>query len=265
MNNKKPWLIVLLVLFTGPAAFSAGKKAELFSRADVAAIKKIEPRLRGAYLDIFQSSSNPVAAETAGFLKEHPEISFRIGLTDDETALNWCNSKGKTVYTDSRYLKKYWRLGRLAGNEKVFRSFIRENAAFIAHELTHMRISFEWPYYKLDPVKLGRRPLTAEWNLRYSNAGEYLAYLVEQTYVGFEMARTPRFVSRMANPSYKWRWEYYSADPEKYCRKVLNIPCSEAGLEDIKEPLYPELDDYYKSKIQQYKVLRAELLSRKKH
>jgi len=255
-------LISIFILVMVSAGFCAEIKMPDISGTDNIFIGKIERKSRAAYLDIFSAHSNPVGMETRKMLTEHPEIAFKIGMASDETSPSWCSSKERIVYTDVRYLKKYWGLDKLANDDKVFQIYIKENAATVAHELTHMCIFIDWPYNKIDPAKLGRKPFTKEWNERYSNATEYLGYLVEQAYVGFEMLKDPLFVSKMSNHAFKWRWEYYSQDLEKYCKGVLNMPCSRAGLEDIKEPLYPEIDAFYRDRIAEQIKLRTEVLAR---
>lgn len=252
---------------------------------DAALIKKIEAKSRAVYIEVFTRNKNPAGLEAAKLLREHPEISFKTGLYREDTAVNWCLGEERAVYTDIRSLKKRWTLDELAGDEEIYRNFVEGNAPFIAHELVHM-LAF---YKRLDlrngavapdvdpaspdwvlsqalkslPVTTVKAP-PAELNDRYRMAEEYLSYLVEQSYVGFELLKNAKYISSKGAWGVKWRWDYYAKDPEKYCQGVLHTSCSHAGLEDIKAPVYPEMYEYYKSNISRQKKIRAEILSRLK-
>lgn len=270
-------------------SFTDGKCAQWPEAAlpagDAALMKKIEPRSRAVYIEIFARNKNPAGLEAAEFLSEHPEISFKTGLYREDTAVNWCVGEERAVYTDIRSFKKRWGLEKLAGDGESYRGFAEGNAPFIAHELLHMRAFYkrldlqngaaapdvapasrDWVLsqaLKALPIKTAKAP-PAEWNDRYSAAEEYLAYLVEQSYVGFELLKNAEYISSKGAWGVKWRWDYYAGDPEKYCQGVLHTSCSHAGLEDIKAPVYPEMDEYYKRNISRQKKIRAEILSRLK-
>lgn len=179
----------------------------------------------------------------------------------DETSLNWCDKRGRTIYTDARYLARYWNVKKLAAGGPAWKDFIRESAAGVVHELAHMRVGYEWPYFKLDPENLGRKPFTQEWNARSINAEEFLAYLTEEAYVGYELAADKRFVSGRHNPAYKWRWKYYVSDLEGYCSKVIGVPCASAELAALESHDYPEIEDFYKGLISEQRQVRAGILA----
>lgn len=274
----------------GWCSFTDGKCSQWPEAAlppgEAALIKKIEARSRAAYIDIFTRNNNPAGLEAAKLLREHPEITFKTGLYSEVTAGNWCVGEEQAVYTDLRYLKEGRMLDKLAGEGDSFSNFVEGNAPFIAHELVHMRAFYERRGLKNGPAvpepdpsspewvasqALKALPLTAaeeqpgaQWTERYRDAEEYLAYLVEQSYVGFEMLKDLKFTSGKGAMGTEWRWGYYVDAPEKYCRKVLKTSCSHAGLEDVKALVSPGLDDFYKRSIARQKKIRVEIISRLK-
>lgn len=253
---------------------------------EAALIRKIEARSRAVYIDIFTRNNNPAGLEAAKLLREHPEITFKTGLYAEVTAGNWCVEEEQAVYTDLRYFKERRTLDELAGEGNSFINFVEGNAPFIAHELVHMRAFYErrglekgaagpdvdpaspeWvasQALKALPLSTAKERPDTRWNERYRAAEEYLAYLVEQSYVGFEMLKDARFVSGKGAMGTEWRWGYYADDPEKYCRGVLKTSCAHAGLEDGKARVSPGMDDFYKRNIARQKKIRAEIISRLK-
>lgn len=205
---------------------------------DAARIKQIEAKSRAVYIDVFTRNKNPAGIEAAKFLKEHPEITFKTGLYGENTAGNWCVGEERAIYTDLRYFREHRTLAELAGEGVSFRNFVEGNAPFIAHELVHMRAFYERrdllngpavqatnqasrarvasQALKALPIMTAKEQPDTEWNARYRTAEEYLAYLVEQSYVGFEILKDAKFVSLKGAMGTKWRWEYYVDDPEKY-------------------------------------------------
>lgn len=224
----------------------------------------LEERLRNAYVNFFKSGNNPEGRAAAEFLEARPEIRFRLGTAADETSLNWCDKRSRTLYTDVRYIARYWNAEQLAAGGAPLDDFIKESAAGVVHELVHMRVGYDWPYFKLDPEKLGRKPFTSEWSDRFLKAEEFLAYLTEGRYVAHEMAAYPGFVAARHNPAYKWRWEYYSSDLEGYCAKVLGVPCADAAMATLKSRDYPEIEDFYKALIARQQKARAAVLPKLK-
>lgn len=270
------WLLAALAAAPGCRAESAGSGGKpawcsitdgtcgqwleaALNPGESALLKKIEARARAVYLEVFSGNGGPAGQEAARFLREHPEISFKTGLYGTGTAGNWCLAGEKAVYTDLRYLKERRTLAELAGDGAGFRRFVEGNAPFMAHELVHMRA-----HYELRGLRNGAAAPAAGWSGRYRDAEEYLGYLVEQSYVGFETLKDAEFVPLKGAMGTKWRWAYYAEDPEKYCAAVLNTSCRHAGLEDLTERSFPEIDEYYKGKIARQKKIRAAILSRLK-
>lgn len=226
---------------------------------EAALLKKIEAGARAVYLDVFDRNRGVAGLEAAKFLREHPEIAFKTGLYGTGTAGNWCLAEEPAVYTDLRYLKERRTLAELAGDAASFRRFVEGNAAFMAHELVHMRA-----HYELRGLRNGAAAPDAVWSGRYRDAEEYLGYLVEQSYVGFEILKDADFIPVKGAMGTKWRWAYYAEDPEKYCAAVLKTSCRYAGLEDVTVHSFQEAGWYYKSNIARQKKIRAAILSRLK-
>lgn len=254
-------ILICAALACGRAALAQAETSTAPVTAPDASAR-LEERLRGAYVSFFRSGNNPEGRAAAEFLEARPEIRFRLGTAAEETSLNWCDKRSRILYTDVRYIARYWSAEQLAAGGEPLDDFIKESAAGVVHELVHMRVGYDWPYFKLDPEKLGRKPFTREWTDRFLNAEEFLAYLTEGRYVAHEMAADPGFVTARHNPAYKWRWEHYSSDLEGYCARVLGAACAGAAMADLKSHDYPEIEDFYKTLIARQQKARAAILSK---